>query len=114
MFLSKRTTKTCNKDVVIFFKNNKTKRKKKDKGKNNANMKSIAKQIQSNRKESLCTCFKNFFYIIVAIEELSSVTEACMVGSLLFNCKCSRNYNLEGSTPETQKHKEIRKETTLY
>ena len=52
------------------------------------------------------------FYRVCAVEELPP--ETCMVGSLLFNCQWSRNYNLEGSTPETQKHKEIRKETTIY
>ena len=73
-------------------------------------MQSIAKQIQSNRNEILCTGFKKKkIHRIGAAEELSSVTETCMVGSLLFNCKWSRNYNLEGSIPETQKHKRNQK-----
>ena len=46
---------------------------------------------------------KVIFYRICAAEELPP--ETCMVGSLLFNCQWSRNSNLNGSTPETQKHK---------
>ena len=47
------------------------------------------------------------FYKICAIEDLPS--ETCMVGSLLFNFQWGGNYNLNGSIPETQKHKRNQK-----
>ena len=49
------------------------------------------------------------FYRIGAFEEFPSAIETCMVGSLLFNCQWSRNYNLKRSTPKTQKHKRNQK-----
>ena len=52
---------------------------------------------------------KVIFYRIGATEELPSTIETCMVASLLFNCHWRRNYNLKGSTPETQKHKRNKK-----
>ena len=83
LFFLKKTTKLISENVVPFGRINKNKhintlllkrngccslrgtknsykheKRKKNRGKNKANVQSIAKQIQSNRKESLCTGFK--------------------------------------------------------
>ena len=67
------------------------------------------KSNQIERKIYVQVSRKIIFYKIGATEELPSTIKTCMVGSLLFNFHWRGKHSLNGSTPETQKHKRNQK-----